>query len=451
MLWAAAQDPAPRVPVPPADEQKRIQTLLRKTYADFASKVPEEQAALLAELLTQAADPDLPPAQRYVYLTEARELAWKLGDVTSALAAADALGAAFSLDAAAVRIETLDETAKRARAPATLAAVGEAFLGMAESASAEERYDEALKLARKAEAPAKASKEADLAGRVKLRLDDYKAAKEESAKVAAMREKLKTAPADPEANLAVGLYLCLTRGDWEGGAPHLAKGSDAALAGPASKELAPPAKADERIALAEAWWQASSKREARQRDGLQGRAFFWYEQAREAAGALPKAEQAALVKKIDAFYEGLGGREGGVVRPGNVALARGGATVTSGAEALIDGISTGYTSGEGFLWGECPGSWTVTLAQPYQLRQIRLLIWDLDPVRYYQYAIDTSADGRVFTPLVDRTKGEWRSRQVISFAPRRVKAIRLRGTYGSAGNGFHVVEREAYCAPPAGK
>src|SRR5439155_8519655 len=53
----------------------------------------------------------------------------------------------------------------------------------------------------------------------------------ESTKVAIAA--LKKQPDDPAANLAVGKYLCLSKGDWLDGLPYLAKSGDATL-----KELA---------------------------------------------------------------------------------------------------------------------------------------------------------------------------------------------------------------------
>lgn len=449
LLLMALQDPAPRVAVPAADVQKRVQKIVRDFHkAEFASKDLAILAQLVTTLQVEAQEADRPADQKYALLTEARELAWKLGDVPAALASADAIAAFFEVDAAAVRLETLDEAAKRAKSPAALAAAAEAYLTAAEAL--DERYDEALKLVRKAEAPAKSSKDADLAARVKALLDELKSAQAEQVKAQAMREKLAADPADPEANLVVGLYLCFTRGDREAGWKCLVKGSDAAVSALAAQELAPPAKADGMIALAEGWWGASQKREPRHKDGFQGRAFSWYDAARTAADKMPKLEGAAVIKKIDAFFEGLGAKEGGLVLPGNVALAKAGAKATGDNQAgeMIDGITTGYTGGNGFMWAECPGTFVISLARPCLLRQIRMLIWDLDN-RYYQYILETSPDGKTFVPLVDRSKGEWRSWQVINFPARRVKAIRLKGTYNSTGNGFHIVELEAYCTPPA--
>jgi WD40 repeat protein/serine/threonine protein kinase len=139
----------------------------------------------------------------------------------------------------------------------------------------------------------------------------------------------------------------------------------------------------------------------------------------------------------------------GKVVPGNVALATNGATVAGPGPSgeLIDGVTTGYTGMTGFAQGTWPCNWTVTLPHVYQLQEIRLLLWDGNK-RYYRYILETSVDGKTFTPVVDRNSGEWRSWQTVGFSPRPVKYIRLQGMYGSENKWFHVVELEAYCIPP---
>jgi len=79
------------------------------------------------------------------------------------------------------------------------------------------------------------------------------------------------------------------------------------------------------------------------------------------------------------------------------------------------------------------------------LSAIRFLLYDLSKTRYYRYTIEVSTDGTNFEPLVDRSKGQWSGWQIITFPPRPVKAIKLRGLYCNDSSNFHVVEFEAYC------
>ena len=140
----------------------------------------------------------------------------------------------------------------------------------------------------------------------------------------------------------------------------------------------------------------------------------------------------------------------GIVKPGNVALASDGATVSgvlTGYAALLDGDTRTAMGLYEYAESPWPCEWTVTLDQVYHLQKIRLKLWDGDN-RYYRYTVETSADGKEYEPLVDRSKGQWKSWQIISFPPRPVKTIKIRGLYNSINPVFHVVELEAYCLLP---
>ncbi|MGD0092305.1 MAG: protein kinase [Planctomycetota bacterium] len=157
------------------------------------------------------------------------------------------------------------------------------------------------------------------------------------------------------------------------------------------------------------------------------------------------AELSELVELADAAR-----KAGAATPPGNVALASNGATCTGSATAanLIDGNTTEYNLNSGYAWCVWPGEFIVTLPKICVLRQIRVLLWDGELDRFYRYAIETSLDGEKYMPLVDHSKGEWRSWQQIDLAPRPVKTIKLKGLFGSSNPNFHAVQLEAYCIPP---
>jgi len=142
------------------------------------------------------------------------------------------------------------------------------------------------------------------------------------------------------------------------------------------------------------------------------------------------------------------------VADGNVALASGGATV-SGAflegwpgAALIDGNTTDYDPQKGYAASPLACSWVVTLPRTYLLSELRLLLYDKDE-RFYRYVVETSLDGKTYHTAADRSQGQWRSWQKLTFKPRPVRYIRFHGLYNSYGPLIHVVELEAYCKPVA--
>jgi hypothetical protein len=130
-------------------------------------------------------------------------------------------------------------------------------------------------------------------------------------------------------------------------------------------------------------------------------------------------------------------------------VGEGGALTPEHHLAFIDGVTTGYTGDTGFTYLSYPCAWIFTLPKAYLLQEIRMLLWDTEADRFYRYVLETSLDGKTYEVVADRSKGEWRSWQTLKLAPRIVKYIRLKGLHNSANRGFHVVELEAYCMPPA--
>jgi hypothetical protein len=141
--------------------------------------------------------------------------------------------------------------------------------------------------------------------------------------------------------------------------------------------------------------------------------------------------------------DGTGGKPPAVaVEAGNVAAAsRGGSAseIWANREELLDGDEEGEPAHDGV-----GNPMTVTLAKTYELKRIKMKLWD-EPERFYTYTIESSEDGVSFTPLVDRSKGQWKGWQVLDFSPRPVKAIRVTGLSDTRNVGFHVHELEAYC------
>jgi hypothetical protein len=91
---------------------------------------------------------------------------------------------------------------------------------------------------------------------------------------------LGTDPDNAQANLTVGRWLSFSGDDWPAGLPLLAKGSDAALAGLAKRDLAAPTAAAAQIELADGWWDLAQSKNGPDHVHLTGRAIYWYQQAK---------------------------------------------------------------------------------------------------------------------------------------------------------------------------
>ena len=105
-------------------------------------------------------------------------------------------------------------------------------------------------------------------------------ARREHEAIQAAQERLKTAPDDPEACLAVGRWYCFHQDDWDEGLKLLAKGSDDALKSLAAEELASkPSKAEDKVARGDAWWDLAEKATGKAKAAMRRRAGHWYQEA----------------------------------------------------------------------------------------------------------------------------------------------------------------------------
>ena len=215
----------------------------------------------------------------YVFLEQAKEVAINVGDPQTALQAIDQWEANYDFDVWPQRVETLQALIRQTRSPAErsdLLAVAE---GMVARAIQCRQYDTAAQLAslaiRLAGRPQSTSTMARLA-RSRSEIKEFRALHEMYRQC---QERLSTDPADPEAHLTVGRFLCFAEGKYEEGLPHLAEGSDAGLRQLAERELAQPVRAQDRRALGDLWYEAAEAASGHQQVQMRLRSRYWYESA----------------------------------------------------------------------------------------------------------------------------------------------------------------------------
>jgi hypothetical protein len=424
---------AQAAPAPTAEEIQKAREELRDQLRDQYARVQPEQRRTLARKFLTVAETETQAARRSALLLEAADLALEAGDAPDAAAALEALARGPGRwPALRFRVLDLQDRKDKAGLPA------EAWMGLVGEALDEDDYALAQKAADKAEAAAGRRKDPAVLDQAKALKEQARSLLKEAKGLEDSFLRLKEAPEDPVASDAVGRFLCFTRDLWPRGLPYLARGTDPALRAAAQADLASA------LPAGDLWWDWAEKQTVRGvREAVRLRAAGCYERV---LGGLPEAERSRVEKRIKVAYDAAGSGP-----PGNLAAAKAGATASGGTrpEILIDGIVTGHTGSAGFAYGAVPCEFIVTMAKPVPLRQIRLLLWDGEPERFYRYVIETSADGVGWQPLVERSTGEWRGWQVLAFPPRRVKAIRLKGLHCSANSQFHAVELEAYCRPVA--
>jgi hypothetical protein len=275
----AAQD---RLAVPSEADQAGALKVIRDVYgAEFSKTSPVERRVLAQKLLAQCEGAGDNPAVRYVLLREARELANLAGDLAISLRAIESLCKVFAVDPGGLRAAALAAAVKAARAPDEYQSLAVSALKIATLACAADDYESAEKALSIGSQLARKAQDVPLTNRLGAKSKETGDLKARFAVVKKARETLASTPEDGPANLTVGGYLCLQKGEWAGGLPLLAKGADPALRSAAELDLAGPADSGAQLAVGDAWWEAAEKDPA-SKDALRERAAFWY------ARGLPK-------------------------------------------------------------------------------------------------------------------------------------------------------------------
>ena len=446
-----------KLAVPGDSQQQTAEQAIRRTFHfDPAAPMAMEPKRQLAKRMAEEADKTKEDrVAAFVLVRMASDLASDAADLEKAFEYIDAINEKYSIDVADWKADAVTRAILAVQgAKAPLQAVQQVALTSRttfEDLVENEQYESAARVLVPLLGLAKKRKDTtavrDLAGRG----HELNRLKKEYSPIKMARDRLAEKPDDAEANQTVGEWLCLTKGRWSEGLPMLAKGSKPALVDAAQKDLAEPAKADAQLALADLWKGLADKAKGTDKNELATRAIHWYDMAIPELAGLPKAKAEKDAEAARVLMVGGSGR--GLIQRGNVALASNGTTVVgpsngSGAETLIDGNSTKYDSSRGFTYAPWPNDWAVTFKQPYQLREVRIRLWDKDPRRYYRFQVAVSADGTNFTMVADRSRVECRSWQVITFRPQQVKVIKVRGLFHSTDSYFSMVELEAYCISP---
>ncbi len=286
--------PPAREPIPSAARQAAAERLVKDVFkSDY---VKRDRRPLMGKLLSQAASPTEPPDVRYVLLREARDVATAAGDYATARRAIEAMAATWAVDARAARQEVM-AVVVTAVSPADAP-----VLAADASAAADDALDRGdVELARRfaTVAESAAARGTDRAPLAQPRDggQEIRGELDESLRAQQALAALAGGPDDPAANLTVGKFLCLVKGDWARGLPLLATGGSDPAAALASRDLAGAATADAKLATGDAWRAYAQTQAATPTAGRRaaGRAEHWYLAALPGAQGL---ERAAVIKRL---------------------------------------------------------------------------------------------------------------------------------------------------------
>lgn len=291
----------PTRPIPKGDALVAAQSEFEDRYASLVTKVktPREKSALADMLLKDADDTRVTADTRHVMLRAAYRHAVDAGDYGNARRAVDALIADYDVDDEELRTQLLVDAAEHARTPTVFREIVLAALDEVPRLLAQRRFEEAEKVAEKAQSL------------TMFRLRDHpdqlpfrRRINEAQAEIGrqrglwtraeAARETLRKSPDDGAAHQALGRYLCGFAGDWPAGLDHLRQADDAKWRSAAMRDLSGPTATTEQLTVADAWYELGIRND--DFPGLLARARLWYQQAQSTAN--PK-QQVHIKERLD--------------------------------------------------------------------------------------------------------------------------------------------------------
>ncbi len=294
-----------RLPAPADDRQREIHADLDDIYRLGEITEAAEKREVAAALRKLAGECGERPAERYVLLKTAAELAAAGGDVDLMRRALDALAAGFEVDALALRIKVLENLAGAADQPAALRDLVDAADQAIDRALDAGRYDLAGKAADLAYRTALKPAGADLRKRTFDRNQEVQALVADWQTWQEALSVLQASPDDPVANLDAGRWYCLHLSDWEKGLSYLSKSGDAKLKELAKRDTTEkPSDPTAQVALADAWFDAAEAAEKLDRPLMYKRAKVWYRKAQ--SGQLSSLVKVKVERRLGTIDEALG-------------------------------------------------------------------------------------------------------------------------------------------------
>jgi WD40 repeat protein len=282
-----------RLAVPDAAALAAAEQEVKETYeADFAKREREDLMKLAGRLYADASNmKNKPAAIRYVLCREARDLGAKAGDFRFSMLVAEGMAKIFAVDAWEMKADALEQADSKAvnvegtREVKELAAkvyhrnAASYASAIADAATEQDAYGPAERLARAAQLNATAARDPNLTAVIPAQFKEFAALRKAYEPVPIALNTLASHPDDPDANLEVGKFYALAKGDWDRGLPRLAVGSDAKLKDLATSDLKCGPDADAMAELADRYSDQAEKAEGATKTHFLWRASYWYERA----------------------------------------------------------------------------------------------------------------------------------------------------------------------------
>ncbi|MCX5662583.1 MAG: hypothetical protein NTW19_23120 [Planctomycetota bacterium] len=294
---ASGETVAERVPTPDTAAQREALKVALDVYKAEIAKAKrfEEKVAVSRKLLQAGNETQNDPAGRYALYVLARDVAVDAGSIDGTLAALQAMAAGYAGDPLPAKIDALTRLTTSDRLQTDAGPLYPAAAQLIDEAVAADRYD----IARRASALAMqvTAKDRALTAQATARVREAREVETAYAAAEKAQATLDKSPDDAAANLALGRFRCLYKGDWKAGLSQLALDNDAELKALATADLKGPAAPEAQATLADGWWAQSEKATGVVKRQLQFRAAKWYGDAAPRLTGLTKAKAEKRMKE----------------------------------------------------------------------------------------------------------------------------------------------------------
>jgi WD domain, G-beta repeat len=296
-------------PIPSKDAQAKIEMLLQELFKDDFAKADKDavlRGQLAQKLLFEGKETKDDAAGRYVLFSKAHALAAQAGDVNTALQAIDELANDFAIPAGMIfqmKIAMLQQASNAVGAsPEAYQSVIDRAMVILEDTLDSDDYVSSLALIAAAEQAGRKLKSIVLVSAIRKKQEEIVRLQKEFARWQPFADKLAKNPKDAEANLEMGKYHALVKGNWERGLPMMAVDGSSRLGLVARDELSARTNGLSLVAaetLATSWYLQSERLDASMKTQALLRAQHWFQESLSLADDKERATIETSLRKID--------------------------------------------------------------------------------------------------------------------------------------------------------
>lgn len=276
--------------IPGISAQQQAQTKIKQIFAtDYQDTSFNARRALARRLIEASEQTQFDWDAKFVLLSEARDLAAGIGDVTTAFEAIDRQAEAFPIIKLHARAEAMRISVPSLSSPPSNLAAVSICMDLLDQCMVEGDYDRADMLLTLASGAARRGKSKPHVDWTESRARILRPIKDAWEIARPAQAALSRAPNDPAASLVMGKFLTFIKGDFDAGLVLLAKCSDTELSTLAKLDLNTEPRPPAQLKTANAWWDLGATQPGDYQQTIRRRAAFWYRKSLSGLDGLDRA------------------------------------------------------------------------------------------------------------------------------------------------------------------